>query len=136
MRTVMALAAAFLLSSAKAPPSPPPALPDPPAFDVRMPVPENNGPQDVNVLQREFPVGGSSGWHVHPGVEVAYLLSGEMELRTEGMPPRRMRPGDHFIMQRGMEHNGINAGKVPARVAITYILDRGAAVRTSVAAPE
>ena len=101
-----------------------------------MPVSEENGPQDVNVLQREFPVGAASGWHVHPGVEIAYLLSGEMELRTEGMPPRRLRPGDHFVMPRGMEHNGINVGTTPALVMITYVVDRGAAVRTAVAAPE
>lgn len=133
MRAILALAAALMLASANAPPANPTATP---AFDVRMPVPEEHGPQDVNVLQREFPVGGASGWHVHPGIEVAYLLSGEMDLLTEGMPPRRMRPGDHFIMPRGMEHNGVNAGKVPAKVMITYIIDRGAAVRTAVAAPQ
>jgi quercetin dioxygenase-like cupin family protein len=129
MRAIPAIATALILSSAKAP------APAPPAFDVRVPVPDNAGPQDIEVLQREFPVGGSSGWHVHPGIEIAYVLSGEMELRAKGQPPRRMRTGDHFVMPRGMEHNGINIGKGAARVAITYIVDRGAPVRTAVAAP-
>jgi len=134
-----ALAAIFLVAAlpiAAAPGKPTPAPPPPSAFDVRVPVPDAHGAQDVNVLQREFPVGGASGWHVHPGIEIAYLLSGEMELRSEGVPPRRMKPGEHFVMSRGVRHNGINLGKVPARVMITYIVDRGAAVRTAAQSPE
>lgn len=107
----------------------------PPVFDVHVDVPQDRGSQDVNTLVREFPVGGSSGWHVHHGTEIAYLVSGEMELRSAGAPPRRMRAGDHFVMARGVAHNGINVGRIPAKVVITYVVDKGAPVRSPVTPP-
>lgn len=108
----------------------------PPLFDVRVAVPQNQGPQDVQMLQREFPVGGSSGWHTHPGMEIAYLLSGEMLLRRAGAPPRVMKPGEHFVMPRGVAHSGFNVGREPARLVIAYVVDRRAPVRSEVPVPK
>lgn len=107
----------------------------PPPMDVHVDVPQDKGPQHVNVLIREFPVGGSSGWHVHPGVEIAYLVSGEMSLEEEGKSTRRLLPGDSFTVARGVAHNGVNLGKEPARLVLTYVVDKDAPVRTSVPAP-
>jgi quercetin dioxygenase-like cupin family protein len=106
-----------------------------PPFDVHVDVPQDHGPQEVNTLVRVFPRGGSSGWHVHPGTEIAYLVSGEMALQSAGAPPRRMRPGDHFVMPRGVAHNGIAIGPKPAKVLITYVVDKGAPVRAAVPPP-
>lgn len=108
----------------------------PPLFDVRVPVPRDQGPQDVQMLQREFPVGGSSGWHTHPGMEIAYLISGEMLLRRAGAPPRVMKPGEHFVMPRGVAHSGFNVGREPARLVVTYVVDRRAPVRSEVPVPK
>ena len=33
---------------------------------------QDKGQQEVQVVKRTFPIGSSSGWHVHPGVESAY----------------------------------------------------------------
>lgn len=108
----------------------------PPAAPIStVAVPQDRGAQEVQVTKREFPAGGSSGWHTHPGVEVAYLLSGEMVLERAGQAPLRLKAGDSFTMPRGVAHNGINRGKVPARLVITYVVDAGAPVRTSVPAP-
>jgi quercetin dioxygenase-like cupin family protein len=112
--------------------SAPPALP---AMDVHLDVPADKGPQHVNVLVREFPVGGGSGWHVHPGAEIAYLIAGQMTLEQAGQPTRRLLPGDSFMVPRGVPHNGANVGKVPARLVITYVVDRDAPVRSPVPAP-
>ena len=131
MRKAITLALALAAPAAAAPARPAP----PPPFDVRLDVPQDNGPQTVNTLTRTFPVGGASGWHVHPGTEVAYLLSGAMELRSANALPRRMRVGDHFVMPRGIAHNGINVGRVPAMVVITYVVDSGAPVRSAVPDP-
>ena len=106
----------------------------PPPMDFRLDVPQA-APQQVEVLLREFPVGGSSGWHRHPGVEIAYLIEGEMTLEVEGQPVRRLTPGDSFMIPRGVAHNGANVGTVPARLAITYVTDRGAPVKIPVELP-
>jgi quercetin dioxygenase-like cupin family protein len=80
-------------------------------------------------------VGGTSGWHVHPGVEIAYLLQGEMSLEEAGQPLRRLEPGESFMVPRGVAHNGVNIGKVPARLVITYLTDKDAPVRRPVEPP-
>ena len=98
-------------------------------------VPQDKGAQEVQVVKREFPVGGSSGWHVHPGIETAYLLSGTMSLEMAGQPRMIQHPGDTFTVPRGVAHNGANIGKVPARLLITYVVDKGAPVRTAVPPP-
>jgi quercetin dioxygenase-like cupin family protein len=98
-------------------------------------VPSDKGAQEVQVLKRTFPAGSTSGWHVHPGVETAYLLSGEMLLEMAGQPPMRMRAGDSFTLPRGAAHNGSNVGRVPAVMVITYVVDKGAPIRAAVAKP-
>lgn len=130
----MALAAVAALCGAAPPRVSPAALPAPLVIDT-FDVPADKGQQEVQVVKREFPVGGSSGWHVHPGVETAYVLSGEMLFEMAGQPPRRMHAGDSMTAARGTAHNGTNIGKGPARLLITYVVDKGAPVRQSVPAP-
>lgn len=90
--------------------------------------------QQVIVQSREFPTGGESGWHVHPGTEVAYVTAGRLELRIKGKTTL-LEPGDSFTMPRGVAHNGVNHGAEPARVVITLVVDKGVPPRQSVAAP-
>ena len=97
-------------------------------------VPQDKGAQQVIVQAREFAPGESSGWHVHPGVEIATVVSGEVDLVTAG-GVRRLGTGDSFQMPRGQAHNGVNPGTVPARIVITLVVDKGAPVRQSVPAP-
>jgi quercetin dioxygenase-like cupin family protein len=106
-----------------------------PATIAELDVPQDQGMQHVTVLVREFPIGGSSGWHTHAGVEIAHLIAGEMTLEQAGQPTRVLHPGDSFVVARGLAHNGANIGKAPARLVITYVVDRGAPLRTPVPAP-
>jgi quercetin dioxygenase-like cupin family protein len=92
-------------------------------------VPQDKGPQHVTTLVREFPMGGSSGWHRHEGIEIAYLLAGQMTLEREGQAMRVLHPGDSFVVARGVAHNGVNIGKEPARLVITYLVDKGSPLR-------
>lgn len=132
MRVVI-LAAAVAAASAS---QPAPTSPQPTSVPiVTYDVPQDKGGQEVLILKRTFPVGGSSGWHVHPGVETASLLSGEMLLEMAGQQPQRLRAGDSFTAPRGVAHNGTSIGKVPARLVITYLVDKGAPVRTAVPRP-
>jgi quercetin dioxygenase-like cupin family protein len=115
-----ALRAAALLAAA--PPVP---------FDV----PTDHGPQRVAQLSREIPVGGESGWHTHPGVELGYVVSGETEMRLGDGTVRRLKTGDFFSIARGVVHNGVNVGKAPLTLLVTYVVDRDAPVRTPVDPP-
>lgn len=109
---------------------------------VPVPVPQTHAQidvpraraQQVIVQSRDFPVGGESGWHVHPGTEVAYVTAGRLELRIKGKSTV-LEPGDSFTMPRGLAHNGVNHGAEPARVVITLVVDKGVPPRQSVTAP-
>ena len=126
MRRAVFLAAALAASAAAEAPSPP---------EVHFDVPQDKGPQQVTVTTREFPVGGSSGWHIHAGVEIGQLVSGQLMLEQEGRPARRLSPGDSMIVPRGVAHNGVNIGSVPARLAITFVTDKDTPLRTPVPPP-
>lgn len=108
--------------------------PAPPPSEVRVEVPQDLGPQQVVVLTREFPVGGASGWHRHPGVEIGQVLSGITEMQTDGAK-RRYAAGETFVVPRGVAHNGVNVGREPARIAITYLIDKDAPLRSDAEDP-
>lgn len=122
---VLAVAVSMLFSSAVLAQAGAPPIAD-------LDVPRDKGTQHVTTLVREFPVGGSSGWHTHAGVEIAYLIAGEMTLEQQGQATRVLHAGDSFMVPRGVAHNGANIGKTPARLVITYVVDKDAPLRTPV----
>jgi quercetin dioxygenase-like cupin family protein len=91
-------------------------------------------PQRVIVQSRDFPPGAESGWHVHPGTEVAYVTAGRLELRVKGKVTV-IEAGDSFTIPRGVPHNGVNRGSTPASAVITLVIDKGAQPRQPVKAP-
>jgi quercetin dioxygenase-like cupin family protein len=109
-------------------------LPAPPQTHATIDVPRHRGPQQVIVQSRDFAPGAASGWHVHPGTEIAYVVSGEMELQLADKV-ESLGPGDSFTAPRGVAHNGLSTGKVPAQIVITLVLDKGAQARQPVPAP-
>ncbi len=128
IRILLALAAATTAAAA----APPPA----PITHAEITVPRANGPQQVVVQTREFPKGASSGWHVHNGTEVAYLVSGEMEFRVAGNPVQRQHPGESITIPRGIAHMGTSVGNEPARLVITLVVDKGKPLRVAVPVPK
>jgi quercetin dioxygenase-like cupin family protein len=90
--------------------------------------------QQVIVQSRDFAPGAESGWHIHPGTEVAYVVSGRLELQVKGKVTV-IEAGDSFTMPRGVAHNGVNRGGEVARAVITLVIDRGAQPRQPVPAP-
>lgn len=127
MRMLLILAASATAASA-APPSAP--MQTHAEFDV-----PRAKPQRVIVQTRDFAPGAESGWHVHPGTEVAYVVAGRLEMRVAGKVTV-LELGDSFTMPRGVAHNGINRGELAARVVITLVVDKGAAVRQPVKEPK
>jgi len=73
----------------------------------------------------EFAVGATTGRHTHPGDEYATVLEGTLEIRVEGSEPRRVSAGEAYHNPKGIVHETRNVGEIPARVAGTFIIEKG-----------
>jgi quercetin dioxygenase-like cupin family protein len=89
--------------------------------------------QEAIMMKRDVAPGGTTGPHTHPGVEVSYVIAGEMELHIAGQPTRVLHAGDSSAIPRDTVHEGINIGKTTLTLLVTYIVDKGAPVRMDAA---
>lgn len=55
------------------------------------------GREIVQVLT-EIPAGVESGWHMHPGEEVGYILAGTVKMEIRDKPTLTLHTGDGFLM--------------------------------------
>lgn len=92
------------------------------------------GREIVQVLT-EIPVGVESGWHVHPGEEVGYILAGNVEMKIAGMPSLQLHAGDPFLMPPDTPHNALDLGPDTGRMLSTYIVEVGEPLASFVDAP-
>jgi quercetin dioxygenase-like cupin family protein len=81
----------------------------------------------------EFAPGSTTGRHTHPGDEYTVVLQGVLELSAEGRETRRVSAGDVYHNPRGLVHEARNVGDTPARVAITFVVDKGEPITQPVA---
>ena len=79
----------------------------------------------------EFPSGGTTGRHTHPGEEISYMLEGTMTLEIEGAPARTVKAGDVFFVPAGTVHNAVATGG-RAVVIANYIVEKGKPLATPV----
>ncbi|WP_121710114.1 cupin domain-containing protein [Streptomyces sp. E5N91] len=103
-----------------------PLDPDPTAGVTRTLLQEHPSPAEgweaVQTLVR-IPRHKESGRHSHPGVEVGYIIEGDILMEFDGKPPLRLRTGDPFFIPSGAIHNARNVGKVTTRMLSTYVVD-------------
>src|SRR4051794_8715266 len=83
----------------------------------------------VQVLT-EIPAGVESGWHMHPGEEVGYILAGTVEMQIEGKPTLTLHAGDPFLMPPRTPHNATDLGPDTGMMLSTYIVEVGEPVAT------
>ena len=88
--------------------------------------------REIVVVLTEIPVGVESGWHIHPGEEIGYILEGAIVLEQEGKPVVTLGPGKTFFIPAGTVHNATNKTASPARVLANYIVEPGKPVATPV----
>jgi len=89
-------------------------------------------PSYVAILSREFKPGDSAGLHIHKGVEMSIVISGAIQLMVKGQPTKTLHAGDSFMVPRDTPHDAKNIGTTPAVVAVTYVIDAGAPMRSPV----
>ena len=92
------------------------------------------GREIVQVLT-EIPCGVESGWHVHPGEEVGYILSGTVQMMIQGQTTLTLHAGDPFLMPPGTPHNALDIGPGTGQMLSTYIVETGQPLATFVAGP-
>jgi quercetin dioxygenase-like cupin family protein len=89
------------------------------------------GREIVQVLT-EIPEGVESGWHVHPGEEVGYILAGTVQMKVKDQPTMTLRAGDPFLMPPGTPHNALDVGPGTGMMLSTYIVEVGEPISTFV----
>jgi quercetin dioxygenase-like cupin family protein len=87
------------------------------------------GREIVQVLT-EIPVGVESGWHLHPGEEVGYIVAGTVDMMIQGRPTRSLRAGDGFLITPRTPHNARDVGPGTGRMLSTYIVEIGQPLAT------
>jgi quercetin dioxygenase-like cupin family protein len=80
------------------------------------------GREIVQVLT-EIPVGVESGWHMHPGEEVGYILAGTVQMSIKGQPTLILHAGDPFLMPPRTPHNALDLGPETGQMLSTYIVE-------------
>ncbi|WEH36585.1 cupin domain-containing protein [Streptomyces sp. AM 4-1-1] len=80
------------------------------------------GWETVQTLVR-IPRGKESGRHSHPGVEVGYIVRGDVLMEFDDGPALRLRTGDPFFIPAGAIHNALNVGTVTTMMLSTYVVD-------------
>lgn len=92
------------------------------------------GREIVQVLT-EIPCGVQSGWHIHPGEEVGYIVAGTVEMHIEGRPTLVLHAGDGFLMTPRVAHNALDIGPETGRMLSTYLVDPTEPLATFVDGP-
>jgi quercetin dioxygenase-like cupin family protein len=69
-----------------------------------------------------------SGWHVHPGEEIGYILAGTVEMRIDGMPTLLLEAGAPFLIPPLTAHNARDIGPGDGRMLSTYVVETGAPI--------
>jgi quercetin dioxygenase-like cupin family protein len=87
------------------------------------------GREIVQVLT-EIPAGVESGWHMHPGEEVGYILAGTVEMRIEGRRMLTLYTGDGFLIPPRTPHNALDLGPDTGQMLSTYIVEIGPPLAT------
>jgi hypothetical protein len=59
------------------------------------------GREIVQVLT-EIPAGVESGWHIHPGEEVGYIVAGTVQMMIKDQPTLLLPAGSPFLIPRGL----------------------------------
>jgi len=81
--------------------------------------------KEVIIGTADFARRGTTGRHTHPGDEYGVVLQGTVEIFADGQAPLRVNAGEAFHNVKGIIHETKNVGDDTARLASTFVLDKG-----------
>ncbi len=79
--------------------------------------------QQVNVATVAFPAGAVLAYHTHPGEESGVVVSGLLKIEEDGKPPLLVKPGESFLIPRGVAHQA-SAPQGETHLISTYVVDK------------
>jgi quercetin dioxygenase-like cupin family protein len=85
------------------------------------------------VASVELAPGAAEGRHTHPADVYGYVLEGSATIEKAGSPTLTLRAGEVFYIPAGVVHQGINNGKVTAKVVAVFVAEKGRPLTTPVA---
>ena len=71
--------------------------------------------------------------HTHPGVEISYVVEGELTVSIEGKPDMVVKAGSSFTVPPNVIHMARNTASTQTKVLATFVIEKGKAV--ALAAP-
>jgi quercetin dioxygenase-like cupin family protein len=92
------------------------------------------GREIIQVLTR-IPCGVESGWHIHPGEEVGYIVAGTVQMMILDGPTLILEAGDGFLIPPRKPHNALDVGPATGLMLSTYIVEVGEPLAVFVDAP-
>jgi quercetin dioxygenase-like cupin family protein len=100
---------------------------------------KTKGASDVYVVDNKLAVGGTTGWHTHPGPSLILVVAGSVTNYTSDDPTcagQVYNAGDGFIDPgQGEVHTLWNRGTVPAETIAVQLLPQGAVRKIDASAP-
>ena len=91
--------------------------------------------REIVQVETLIPAGIESGWHVHPGEEVGYIIAGQVEMMVQGRANAVLHAGDGFLIPPRTPHNARDLGPETGRMLSTYIVETGQSLATFVDPP-
>lgn len=82
------------------------------------------------VVRAELAPGGHAGRHTHPGEEISYVTDGDGSILVDGEPPRKLKPGEAFVVKAGKVHDLRNDGSKPMHLVGVYVVEKGKPLAT------
>ena len=86
--------------------------------------------REVVTARADFPAGGSTGLHTHPGDEISFVAEGAVEIVMDGSS-KIYRKGEAFNVIGGKPHDA-KAIEGPAVVIANYVIEKGKPATTPV----
>jgi quercetin dioxygenase-like cupin family protein len=81
--------------------------------------------REIVQVRTEIPAGVASGWHIHPGEEVGYIVAGTVRMEIQDQPTLTLRAGDGFLIPPRTPHNATDLGPDTGVMLSTYIVEIG-----------
>jgi quercetin dioxygenase-like cupin family protein len=88
--------------------------------------------RDIVQTLTEIPAGVESGWHMHPGEEVGYIVEGTVRMEIRDRPTVTLHTGDPFLIPPRTPHNALDLGPGTGRMLSTYLVETGEPVASLV----